>query len=254
LLIEIERKNSRIVKHIITCACGCGEIIVDKKKDGRPIKFKQGHHLRLREYKDKLLQINKGKSISDETRKKLSLASKKNIGRKQSEHCKMLIAQKQKGVKESEETKVKLKIAQKNNWDNQQRRLELSEMNRERWNDPAYKQRVKSTMLLNNRRGEQCNLWKGGVSFLPYSSKFNKQKKRLIRERDGDICQLCGKNEQENGKTLTVHHIDYDKNNTDDTNLITLCHICNLRVNTFRHFWESFFKGLLKIQGKIFCN
>ncbi len=251
MLIEIERKNSDIIKHIVTCACGCGEIIVDHNKHGKEIRFKQGHHCKLQEYKDKLSQFQKGRKASDEARKKMSLTTtKRNLGRKQSEHCKMLISEKHRGTHASDETKALLTLAQKNNWENEQRRLELPRRNKERWADPIYKQRVKSKMLLNNRRGEMCNFWQGGISFFPYSSDFNGKKKRKIRERDGNICQLCGKNEYENGKTLAVHHIDYDKKNTKDSNLITLCHLCNLKVNINRNFWKYFFNLLLEIQGK----
>ncbi|HHI04317.1 MAG TPA: hypothetical protein ENL45_02110, partial [Candidatus Woesearchaeota archaeon] len=41
-------------------------------------------------------------------------------------------------------------------------------------------------------RGERSNLWKGGISKLPYPFEFNDELKELIRKRDGYKCQLCG--------------------------------------------------------------
>lgn len=57
-----------------------------------------------------------------------------------------------------------------------------------------------------------------GKSLEPYPLAFSRQLKRRIRERDGG-CVVCGKNE---GK-LDIHHIDRNKNNCDEKNLVTLC-------------------------------
>jgi len=94
--------------------------------------------------------------------------------------------------------------------------------------------------------------WQGGKSFQPYSSKFNKKLKEKIKERDHYICQLCGKTESEAiiidtlKRGLTIHHIDYDKKNCKEINLITLCRKCNSIVNFNRHYWTIFFKKKLK--------
>ena len=50
------------------------------------------------------------------------------------------------------------------------------------------------------------------------------------------ICQLC----LEHGND--VHHIDYDKNNNQESNLITLCHKCNLKINKNRVYWSNYFQ------------
>jgi 5-methylcytosine-specific restriction endonuclease McrA len=47
-----------------------------------------------------------------------------------------------------------------------------------------------------------------------------------------------------NTKTPTVHHIDYDKKNSNPKNLITLCVSCNFKVNFERSYWENYFKSL----------
>ena len=43
------------------------------------------------------------------------------------------------------------------------------------------------------------------------------------------------------GKVLDVHHIDYNKENCKENNLITLCKQCNLRANKNRDYWYGYF-------------
>jgi hypothetical protein len=73
--------------------------------------------------------------------------------------------------------------------------------------------------------GENHPNWKGGTSFLPYSPLFEKVMKEYIRARDDYNCQFC--DIPENGKAHAVHHIDHDKNNNLEQNLITLCGNCH---------------------------
>lgn len=97
--------------------------------------------------------------------------------------------------------------------------------------------------------------WRGGISNLPYSFEFTEDLKESIRNRDGRVCQLCGVTEEEHvskrGKRLTIHHINYDKNNSNDHNLISLCCVCNSRVNGKREYWKDFFRKKLSDLYKI---
>jgi len=97
------------------------------------------------------------------------------------------------------------------------------------------------------RKGPLSPTWAGGTSNLPYPFDFNDELKSLIRERDNHICQLCGRTKEEEGKNLSVHHIDYIKENLDPSNLITLCNRCNSKVNHGRSNWQKFFKRKLKL-------
>lgn len=74
-----------------------------------------------------------------------------------------------------------------------------------------------------------------------YSLKFSDRLKEIVRHRDGYKCQLCGCSELENGKKLSVHHIDYEKENCSLINLITLCRRCNSEVNVNRDYWIGYF-------------
>ncbi len=79
-----------------------------------------------------------------------------------------------------------------------------------------------------------------------YPIEFNDKLTSKIRDRDEHVCQNCGMSEAENiskfGRVLDVHHIDYDKNNSAPTNLISLCFRCHIRtVTANRQFWISFY-------------
>ena len=69
--------------------------------------------------------------------------------------------------------------------------------------------------------------------------------KETIRQRDNYECQNCSMTEEEHlivhGQVLHVHHIDYDKQNCNKENLISLCHNCNIRANYNRTYWQEFY-------------
>lgn len=85
--------------------------------------------------------------------------------------------------------------------------------------------------------------WKGGISFEPYPLGWNKTFKEQIRYRDRYKCQLCGKPEVENDKRLDVHHKDYNKNNINPDNLVSLCKNCHIKTNHNRDYWITLFEG-----------
>ena len=95
--------------------------------------------------------------------------------------------------------------------------------------------------------GEGNPNWLGGISDNGYSWKFNEELKELIRNRDSNKCKECGLNKEEHylkyNENLHVHHIDYNKENCNEDNLITLCLKCNISANYNREQWETKFKG-----------
>lgn len=82
------------------------------------------------------------------------------------------------------------------------------------------------------RKGTLSPVWRGGTSFEPYTTDWTKTLKRAIRERDKYICRICGKE-----PAIFVHHIDYDKKNSNSDNLITLCNCCHSKTNHNREYW-----------------
>lgn len=53
--------------------------------------------------------------------------------------------------------------------------------------------------------------------------------RRRIVERDGYRCRICGKDGVES--KLNVHHIDWDRSNNEDSNMVTLCGVCHRAVH-----------------------
>ena len=92
--------------------------------------------------------------------------------------------------------------------------------------------------------------WRGGISFEPYTPKFNNTLKKKIRKRDNYTCQFCGKLQKDElkqyNRRLPIHHIDYNKKNCEECNLITLCCGCNGKVNYDRLDWMNYFRDKLK--------
>jgi hypothetical protein len=104
------------------------------------------------------------------------------------------------------------------------------------YNDEQYLKKIE-----NQPRGENSHLWKGGISFAPYSTDFNSHLKRKIKNRDNYTCCICGKETQK----LAVHHIDYDKLNSNEINLVSLCYNCHSKTNFNREKWITFFVSII---------
>jgi len=88
--------------------------------------------------------------------------------------------------------------------------------------------------------GPEHIFWKGGIANTPYPFEFNKDLKLYIKGIYGFTCQLCRKETK-----LTVHHIDYDKNNLKLNNLIPLCRSCHGKTNCYRDYWKVYLKNFV---------
>jgi len=95
------------------------------------------------------------------------------------------------------------------------------------------------------KSGELCPTWLGGKSFEPYDEKFNNKFKRAIRKRDNYVCLKCGKHQEKESGSLSVHHINYLKELTIPENCCALCRSCNSEVNWKRKHYTRFFQSLL---------
>ena len=86
-----------------------------------------------------------------------------------------------------------------------------------------------------------------------YPLEFNDKLKAKIRIRDNYECQNCSMTEEEHiivvGKVLSIHHIDYDKQNCKENNLITLCDSCNNRANSNRNYWIEFYTKKVEVKN-----
>jgi len=92
--------------------------------------------------------------------------------------------------------------------------------------------------------------WKGGISFDPYPPEFNDRLKYKIRKRDNFTCQFPGCQTKENGRAHDCHHINYQKNDNEETNLITLCYKCHMKTNGNRDYWMNYFQEYLSNKEK----
>lgn len=83
----------------------------------------------------------------------------------------------------------------------------------------------------------------------PYGRDWGNILKNKIRERDDNKCRVCYLKSKK--RALDVHHIDYNKKNCEETNLISLCASCHSTTSGNRKYWEQYFKERIKCQGTI---
>jgi 5-methylcytosine-specific restriction endonuclease McrA len=111
------------------------------------------------------------------------------------------------------------------------------------WKNPEYKKRISTAVrnALIGKTGKLSHNWRGGLSFQKYPQEFNDLLKHYIKEKFNRKCALCKKNK----KLLDVHHINYDKNDCKEENLILLCRSCHTKTNIKEK--EKYIKILKKI-------
>ena len=95
--------------------------------------------------------------------------------------------------------------------------------------------------------GKNSSGWHGGKSKEEYPYTFNNRLKRFVRNRDGYKCQICGVPQQECINALCVHHIDYNKQNNEVSNLISLCYKCHNQTISKREYWTKRFLNFMEV-------
>ena len=84
--------------------------------------------------------------------------------------------------------------------------------------------------------------WNGGSSYEPYGRQWSKALKTRIKQRDNHTCQECGVPEPECIHALHQHHINYDKQDCSESNLISLCSSCHSKTKFNREYWQKHFE------------
>lgn len=102
-------------------------------------------------------------------------------------------------------------------------------------NNPMCRPEQRARMLGSNNPS-----WQGGISESVYSDDWL-EVGESIRQRDNHTCRLCGRHQKQNEALFSVHHIDYNKENNDLENLITLCVSCHGKTGFNRDRWKNFF-------------
>lgn len=196
-------------------------------------RFVKGNHEKRPELRDKISKSKMGHSVSLATRKKLIQA---NLGKHHSEETKKKISENNKG-KHSGENRLKMikgMIGKKHRPPTRAMRKRMSEIKK------GHSTSVETRIKLSKYFGEKASQWRGGISCLPYTIDWTKTLRQAIRERDRYTCQICGL--KQGDKEHHIHHIDYNKKNSNSDNLITLCQSCHMKTNSCREEWIEYFK------------
>jgi len=199
------------------------------------------------EHRRKISDANRRRTQSPETRRKIA---ESKIGKKRkpfSEDWKRKLGDVGRGKKRSDESKLKMSAIQRQLFKDEGRRKRQSELAKKQWQDPKYRDRMSGENNCMKRpevrakvSGENCWLWKGGISYEPYCPKFNESLKEEVREAFGRKCYLCPTTEEENGERLSVHHVDYKKSqgcNGQKWSLLPLCHKCHTKTSRQKWFY-----------------
>jgi len=124
------------------------------------------------------------------------------------------------GHEVSDETKHKVSLGNSGKVRTQEHKDKISRSLRKRWSSGEF-----DTIHV----GEYNRLWRGGTK--PYPKEFNNDLRSLIKLRDDNRCRICDKSVS--GRHGQVHHIDGDKKNNSEDNLILLCASCHSKIHLF---------------------
>lgn len=163
--------------------------------------------------------------VSAETRAKISAANK---GRVVSEKNRRMLSRAHRGKVVSAETRAKMSASRKG-----------------RQMPEEWRRKIGDAL-----RGEKCHLWRGGISYEPYCVKFSKEFRERVREFFGRRCVECGA--PENGRRLSVHHVNYHKDACCAEEVVplfvALCQSCHAKTAGNRDYWEARFTALIDEQ------
>ena len=110
---------------------------------------------------------------------------------------------------------------------------------------PGHKQSSLTRQRISKKLiGDQSYLWRGGISYAPYTVDWTSTLRRSVRERDRYTCQMC--KDPQGDRALCIHHIDYNKANSNPANLIALCRSCHGKTNHGdRNAWIKYFTRMM---------
>ena len=204
------------------------------------------------EARTRMLKDNpfKGKKHLEESIEKMRKNHIGMSGKKHSEETRKKMKESQLGKKISKETKEKLRQINLGKKRSEKHKKAISKGLKGHITLKITKEKIsKSLMGHVGIRGDKNNFWQGGISKEPYSFDFTRELKELIRKRDNYVCQICGKKQTEEMVPFPIHHINYNKKNSNPNNLITLCRSCHGKTNHNRKYWIEYFEKFMPIPG-----
>ena len=95
--------------------------------------------------------------------------------------------------------------------------------------------------------------WNCFSKYEKYPEEFYRKRKDIML-RDKNICAICY--EDLTNRNIHIHHINYNKKDNSNNNLITFCSCCHGKTNGNRKFWEIKLKnknGLNKQGDTLTC-
>jgi 5-methylcytosine-specific restriction endonuclease McrA len=129
--------------------------------------------------------------------------------------------------------------SQKKRYESHEELKKNSERQKEAWARPGY---------LETRSGSNHPMWRGGIH-IPYDPEFRNNLRETIRKRDDYLCQSPGCYLPQNGRRHSVHHIDYNRQNSNPVNLITLCVKCHAKTSVGdRICWTDYYQDLQELR------
>jgi len=190
--------------------------------------------------------VLKGKKLSEESIKKRTNTRKRRKipspmkGKKHSLKARQKMSKSQIGHKTSDRTKKKISksLMGHKGYFAGKKRPEISGKNHVFYG--KHRSEETKQKIAESKKGNKSHFWKGGIYKNPYPVDWTKTLKKSIKERDKYLCQVCL---NEGG---VIHHIDYNKNNNNPNNLITLCRSCHAKTTLYRDYWLKYFKNKLK--------
>jgi hypothetical protein len=90
--------------------------------------------------------------------------------------------------------------------------------------------------------GDKHPNWKGGISYEPYCPRWTPELRQRIRAFFSYRCLLCGKSTEENEKSLSCHHVEYNKQACCDGETVhfaALCTKCHGKTCHDVNRWEA---------------
>jgi hypothetical protein len=194
---------------------------------------------------EKLRQMNIGKKATEESREKMSIA---RLGKPFSEEHKQAIRESYNNKNLSEYQSSRMKTL----WDNPEYREKLITDRIEKYKNPEDRQKMTDMVIKRwdlQKSQEINNAWYGDIKYYygpQYCEKWTEDLKERVRAYFGYQCIECGT--PQNGKSLHVHHVWYNKRLCcDDTprSLVPLCSSCHSKTNTNRDYWSDHFQEMI---------
>jgi len=206
--------------------------------------FSIEHKKKLRDSHKWHIPWNKWIKMSDEARLNMSISQRWRrspmlwIKRwPMSEQQKQKISKSNKLVIHTQEWNSRVWIANIGKKRSEEVKNKLSESHKWYIMPEEQKQKIREKLIW-----ELGSNWQWWISSLPYSIGWTRKFKKKIRERDEFTCQVCW--EKKWWASYPIHHIDYNKLNCNDSNLVTLCRCCHAKTNHNRASWIVFFTSL----------